>query len=77
MDQVTQDAPARDYGFLEGARRLSRFKAARERVTKIAGTEPRFTATELAELAAIFTDAAARARLAEAAGVVGSQAAAS
>jgi hypothetical protein len=60
VDRATQDTPARDYGFLEDARRKSRFKAARERVTRIAETEPRFTPEQLAELAAIFTGAAAR-----------------
>jgi hypothetical protein len=59
MTQKTEDHPARDWSFLEEARRASRFKAALERVRKIAETEPRFTPEQLAELAAVLTGAAA------------------
>jgi hypothetical protein len=52
--QVTQAPPARDYSFLEEARRASRFKAALERVARIAETGPRFTDGQLEQLAAVF-----------------------
>jgi hypothetical protein len=58
VDRAVQDTPARDYAWLEDARRASRFKAALARVRTIAGTEPRFTAEQLTALAAVFTDAA-------------------
>jgi hypothetical protein len=57
--QVTETAPARDYSFLEEARRASRFKAALERVSKIAETGPRFTDDQLEQLAGVFLAARA------------------
>jgi hypothetical protein len=58
-NQATETTPARDWGFLEEARRASRFKAARERVARIAETEPRFTPEQLEQLAGVFLAAAA------------------
>lgn len=68
MAQAVTESPPRDYAFLEDARRKSRFVAALARVRKIAETEPRFTAGQLAELAGVLTDAAA-----ETAGTAGEQ----
>jgi hypothetical protein len=52
-------SPPRDYSFLEDARRASRFKAALARARRIAETEPRFTAEQLEQIAAVFTSAGA------------------
>jgi hypothetical protein len=58
MAQTVTDPLARDYSFLEDARRKSRFTAALARARKMAEGEPRFTPDQLATLAAVFTGAA-------------------